>query len=283
MTSPMEPRTILAGLRFPECPRWRDGALYFSDQHDGTVWRVTPQGESTAVARAPNHPSGLGWLPDGTLCVVSMLDRKLLRITARGPETLADLSSFTPYPINDMVIDRAGRMYVGNFGFDLLAGDPPRATFLLCVDASGGARTVADNLQFPNGTVITPDGDTLIIAESFGACLTAFSIGADGSLTNRRLFASLNGVLPDGICLDEEMGVWVSCPFGEETIRVMEGGEVTDRIAHSGRHSYACMLGGEDRRDLYICTATSFDPEETTQRMGKIEVVELQVAGAGLP
>ncbi len=280
----MIPETVLDGLAFPEGPRWRGGALYFSDQHDGIIWRVTPQGQATELAHVPNRPSGLGWRPDGTLCAVSMLDRKLLGVGAGGTRVLADLSSLISHPANDMVMDGSGRAYIGNFGFDLDNNESPRATGLLAVELDGAVRAVADELMFPNGMVITPDGRTLIVAETFAARLTAFDVAADGPLSNRRVWADLNGVWPDGICLDEEMGVWVACPLGEEIIRVKQGGEVTDRIALPGRNSFACALGGDERRDLYICTAHGFDPTKTVkERAGKIERVRVSIPGAGWP
>src|SRR5947209_5805136 len=280
----MTPQTVLDGLAFPEGPRWHDGALYFSDMHDGIVWRLTPEGVATKVVDVPGLPSGLGWLPDGSLCVVSMSDRRLLKHNSHGLSTIADLSSFTPYPINDMVADRQGRSYIGAFGFDLNKREPPRPSVLFCVGADGNVRVAAEDVLFPNGIVITPDGQTLVVAETFAARLTAFTIASDGNLTGRRTFADLKGIAPDGICLDEQGGIWVACPTTDKITRVKEGGEVTDTIALPGRHSYACMLGGSDRRDLYICTAHSFYPEHTkTQRAGKIEVARVQVPGAGLP
>jgi len=280
----MTPQTVLDGLAFAEGPRWHEGALYFSDMHDGIVWRLTPEGVATKVAEVPGLPSGLGWLPDGSLCVVSMLDRLLLKHNGQGFTTYAKLTFDTPYPINDMVIDRTGRAYIGGFGFDLNKREPPRPSVLFCVETYGSVRVAAENLLFPNGMVITPDHKTLIVAETFGTRLIAFTIGANGSLIHGRTFADLHGIAPDGICLDEQGGIWVACPTTESIIRVKEGGEITDTIALPGRHSYACMLGGSDRRDLYICTAQSFYPEQTkTQRAGKIEMVRVDVPGAGLP
>jgi hypothetical protein len=154
----MTPKTLLDGLVFPECPRWHDGALYFSDMHDGIVWRLSQEGQASKVLELATSPGGLGWLPDGTLQVVSMLDRHLLRLTPEGLVTIADLSSFAAHPINDMVVDHEGRAYIGNFGFDVGQGEAPRPTVLLCVEATGGVRVVAEDLLFPNGAVITPDG-----------------------------------------------------------------------------------------------------------------------------
>jgi sugar lactone lactonase YvrE len=278
------PKVLLDGLIFPEGPRWHDGALYFSDMHGSVVWRLTPEGKASKVQEFPGHVSGLGWLPDGTMLVVSMDDRRLLRLTPHGPEIASDLSSFVANPINDMVVDRKGRAYIGGFGFNLFTGEEPRTTVLLCVEPGAGVRTAADNLQFPNGMVITPDGKTLIVAETLGARLTAFDIQPDGALTNRRVFAAIEGLTPDGICLDAEGAVWVAWPGSNKIIRVRNGGEIAETISLPDRHSYACMLGGADRRDLYICTALGHMPEDLAKgRGGKIEVVRVDVPGAGLP
>jgi sugar lactone lactonase YvrE len=278
------PRVLLDGLIFPEGPRWHDGALYFSDMHGRAVWQLSPEGKASKVAEFPDEVSGLGWLPDGTMLVVSMSRRLLLRLTPRGPETAADLSSFVANPINDMVVDRLGRAYIGGFGYNLFKNESPRPTVLLCVGPDGGVREVADDLRFPNGMVITPDGKTLIVGETLGARLTAFGIRPDGVLTNRRVFAAIDGIIPDGICLDAEGAVWVAWPGSNKIVRLREGGEIADTIALPERHAYACMLGGPDRRDLYICTALDHLPGITKeQRAGKIEVVQVEVPGAGLP
>ena len=280
----MTPKTLLDDLVFPEAPRWHDGALYFSDMHAGIVWRLTPEGKATKVLELPSLPSGLGWTPDGALHVVSMLDRRFLRVNANGTSTVADLSSVAPYPINDMVIDGQGRAYIGTFGCDLNNGETPRPTQLFCVHPNGDIKVAANDILFPNGTVITPDGKTLIVAETFGSRLTAFDIASDGTLNNRRIFAQLEGIFPDGICLDEESAVWVASAGGNKIIRVTPGGKITDTIALPDRNSYACMLGGADRRDLYICTARHYLPERTRAlRSGRIEVVRVPVPGAGLP
>jgi sugar lactone lactonase YvrE len=278
------PKVLLDGLIFPEGPRWHDGALYFSDMHGSVVWRLTPKGEASKVQEFSGHVSGLGWRPDGTMLVVSMDDRRLLRLTPRGPETAADLSTLVLNPINDMVVDRKGRAYIGGFGFNLFKGEEPRATVLLRVDPDGDVRVAASDLQFPNGMVITPDGKTLIVAETLGARLTAFEIEPDGALGRRRVFAAIEGLTPDGICLDAEGAVWVAWPGSNKIIRVREGGKIAETIPLPGRHSYACMLGGADRRDLYICTALGHMPEDLAKgHSGKIEVVRVDISGAGLP
>lgn len=278
------PATLLGGLAFPEGARWHEGSLYFSDMHDGIVWRLTTAGDATKILELPALPSGLGWLPDGTMCVVSMEDRRLLRLTPDGPRVLADLSGVSPYVINDMVIDRAGRAYIGTFGCDFNNGDPPRPTQVFCVHPDGRIVIAADDIRFPNGSVITDDGGTFIVAETFGECLSAFDIAEDGTLGNRRVFGGFHGLVPDGICLDADGGVWVACLGANRIIRMSDGGAVTDTIPLPGRDAYACMLGGADRRDLDICTARSYVPAETrAQRGGKIEVMRVAIPGAGLP
>ena len=281
----MTPEILLDGLAFPECPRWHEGALYFSDMHAGVVWRVSADGRSTKVLELPTFPGGLGWLADGTLQAVSMRDRRLLRLTPQGLITLADLSPFAAHPINDMVIDRHDRAYIGQFGFDLNRGEAPLPTTLLLVEPNGHVRVAAQDLLFPNGMVITPDGSTLILAETLCARLTAFDIQPDGSLARRRTFATLEGLFPDGICLDREGAVWVACPAGANRIvRVNSSGTIIDTIPLPGRDSFACMLGGTERCDLFVCTAQSYLPEETRKACaGRIEVIRVTVPGAGLP
>jgi sugar lactone lactonase YvrE len=274
---------LLDGLIFPEGPRWRDGKLWFSDMHAHRVMTVDLAGRSEVVVEVPGRPSGLGWTPDGELLVVSMTDRRLLRLEARALVEVADLASLATFHCNDMVVDEQGRAYVGNFGFDLDGqGEFVKAT-LIAVEPDGRARIAADELAFPNGSVITPDGRTLIVGESFAARLTAFDIGPDGSLGGRREWAKLAGAVPDGICLDAEGAVWVASPVSNEVLRVREGGEVVERIATS-QSAIACMLGGPGRRTLFILTALGTDPAKLKAApSGRIEKVEVSVAGAGLP
>ena len=278
------PTILVDGLAFPEGPRWHDGHLFFSDQHDRRVLKMDPDGKAETLVEVPNQPSGLGWLPDGTMLIVSMLDRKVLRLEAGKLVEHADLSALAPGECNDMVVDARGRAYVGNFGFDMYGGGEARDTCVILVEPDGSARVAADGIAFPNGTVITDDGRTLIIGESMGGRLTAFTIADDGSLTDRRLFAQLQGAIPDGICLDAEGAVWVACPATGRCLRVRDGGEVVDEIKVTNDFAYACMLGGDDRRTLYMCTAPSSEPKETlAQRKGRIEAVQVDVPGAGLP
>lgn len=275
---------VLDGLCFAEGPRWHDGRLWFSDMHDLHVLAFDPATEETeVVVEVPGQPSGLGWRPDGTLLVVSMTDRRLLAVRDGATEEVADLSDLAPFHCNDMVVDGKGRAWVGNFGFDLHGGAAPTATVLIRVDPDGSVHCAAENVMFPNGCVITPDGATLIVAETFGACLTAFDISSDGALSNRRSWAQLpEGAVPDGICLDAMQGIWVASPTTNECLRLEEGGSVTDRVALD-RGAFACMLGDADRRSLYICTARDSDPAKTHERSARIERVRVEHPGMGLP
>jgi sugar lactone lactonase YvrE len=281
----MNAATVLVdGLVFPEGPRWHDGRLFFSDMHDRRVLAADLEGRVETVLRLPGEPSGLGWLPDGRLLVVSMEDRRLLRLDPEGLHELADLSRLATYHCNDMVVDALGRAYVGNFGFDLHAEKPEfRKAELVLVEPDGRARVVADDLAFPNGSIITPDGRTLVVGESFAARLTAFDVAKDGSLSNRRVWAKLEKAVPDGICLDAEGAIWVASPVSAEVLRVHEGGRVSARIPVATQ-AFACMLGGEDRRTLFVCTAQESHPARCREkRSGRIETVRVEVPGAGLP
>jgi len=276
-------RVLLDGLVFPEGPRWRDGRLWFSDMHAHRVMTVDLDGQAETVVEVPGQPSGLGWLPDGRLLVVSMTDRRLLRLDPGGLTEVANLWELSSFHCNDMVVDRAGRAWVGNFGFDLIAQAAFHPAEIVLVTPDGRARVVARDMAFPNGTVIAPDGRTLIVGESAAMRLTAFDIEVDGSLANRRVWAEIAPVVPDGICLDAEGCIWVASPTTSEVVRVRAGGAIADRIPVE-THAYACMLGGADRRTLFVLTAASHDPEVArAERGGRIEIVQVEVAGAGLP
>lgn len=283
-----EPRTHVAtvlveGLRFPEGPRWHGHLLFVSDMHAARIVTVSEHGEVAPFAEVAGQPSGLGWDPHGHLMVVSMVDRRVLKFHPDGPQVFADLSGLAAFHCNDMVVDAAGGAYVGNFGFDLDGGATPVPTVLIRVAPDGTPSVAADDVRFPNGSVITPDGRTLIVGESFGGRLTAWDIAADGTLSNRRLWAQLDGAVPDGICLDAEGAIWSACPISGRVLRVLEGGEVTDVVSIDRRGAYACMLGGADRRTLFICTADASDPAQTGSMRGAIETVRVDVPGAGLP
>lgn len=283
MSPSRTPKTLLDDLTFPEGPRWHDGRLYFSDFYDHRVVAVTLDGRSETVVTVEGQPSGLGWDPQGRLCVVSMTDRRLLREEDGELVTWADLSEHATYHCNDMVVSADGVAYVGNFGFDRRAGEEPSGTVLLRVTPDGVVHVDAGDVWFPNGTVITPDGGTLIVAETYASRLTAFSIGEQGRLSDRRVWADLGSGVPDGICLDAEGGVWVADPRNKEVFRVLEGGEITDRVSTDTHGCFACMLGGEDRKTLFLCTALTSGEESAELRSGRIETVGVDVPGAGLP
>ncbi len=284
---PSEAQLILNDLVFPEGPRWHEGRLWFSDMHAHEVVAVTSDGERETIVEVPNQPSGLGFLPDGRLLIVSMTDRKLLRLDPDGLYEVADISDQAPYHCNDMVVDAAGNAYIGNFGFDITDGSAPRATTIVKVTTDGESSIVADGIQFPNGTVITPDGGTLIVGESWGQRLTAFDVESDGSLSNQRVWADLaqSGVgPPDGICLDAEGAIWVAVPTNPGALaRVAEGGEVLERIDVPDMGVYACMLGGEERKTLFSLEAPTSNPQPGDPRRGRIRAFDVEVGGAGLP
>jgi sugar lactone lactonase YvrE len=280
-----EPRVLVDDLVFPEGPRWHGGRLVFSDMHAFEVVAVDLEGTREVVCTVEHRPSGIGFLPGGDMLVVSMEDRKVLRFDGRALHLHADLGAHAPFHLNDMVVDGKGRAYVGNFGFDLHGGAKPKTTNFHLVGADGSVREVAKDVGFPNGAVITPDGRSLILAESFGKCLTAFDIGDDGTLRNRRVWAKLD-IFPDGTCLDAEGCVWAASPMAPGGfLRVAEGGEVRDRIELPDRFGFACALGGPERRHLFLLEAFGADPAKVSGRRGngRVRVVEVDVPGAGLP
>ena len=277
-------RVLVDGLAFPEGPRWHDGAFFFSDMGQATVFTCDADGHLHAVVHVEARPSGLGWLADGSMLVVSMGERSVLRIRDGESALHADLSSLVSADCNDMVVDGRGNAYVGNAGFDLRERPPKvRPAEVVLVTPDGNARVVDDEVVFPNGSVVTPDGTTLIVAESFGGKLTAFDIGADGTLSNRRTWADLPERAPDGICLDAENAVWVADANRNECVRVAEGGKVLQVVDTGERRCFACALGGPDRTTLHLCVAEGFSGDAMRRRTGAIETVEVEVPGAGWP
>jgi sugar lactone lactonase YvrE len=278
-----ELRPLVKGLVFPEGPRWHAGKLWFSDMHAHQVRTVDLDGRADDVVEVPTWPSGLGWLPDGTLLIVSMTDRKLLRYSAGTLQVHADISQLASYYCNDMVVDGRGRAYVGNFGFDLFSGSAQKPAELVLVEPDGACRVVAAGLDFPNGSVITPDGKTLIVGESLGHRLTAFQIEDDGSLINQSVWAELGDAVPDGIALDARNGVWVASPLSRELLYVAQDGELEQRIKCDSM-PIACALGGPARKTLFVLLADSINPDECrANRSARIDVMEVAVAGAGWP
>jgi sugar lactone lactonase YvrE len=280
-----ETKVVLDGLIFPECTRWYDGKLWFSDMLDHKVIVIDSRGRADIVAEVPGQPGGLGWLPDGRLLVVSMTDQHLLRLDADGLKVASDLSRIATGNCNDMVVDLQGRAYIGDWGFiGARPKDRPSNPHLMLVASDGQARVVSTQIAFPNGAVITPDNKTLIVADSYAYRLVAFDIEDNGSLINYRIWADMGkGVIPDGICLDAEEAVWVTNSAGSDVIRVKEGGQITGRVTVSSR-AYACILGGPDRKSLYLTTAApGLFADLKDKRSGRIEVLPVDVPGAGIP
>lgn len=272
------PRLLLDGLAFPEGPRWHDDRLWFSDVLAGEVLAVDLRGDAERIVEVPALPSGLGWLPDGRLLVVSVDDRRLLRLEAGVLVEHADLSRLASYGCNDMAVDASGHAWVG--ACDNAGIPTPALSELLVVDPDGAARVVDGAMAFPNGAVITPDQSTLIVAETFGARLTAFSLDGAGAATGRRVWADLGRGVPDGIALDAEGAVWYADPVANECVRVREGGEVVARVS-TPQPCFACALGGPDGTTLFLLTSGSTDHvRNRAERPGRISTVEVDVAAA---
>ncbi|MEU6389537.1 SMP-30/gluconolactonase/LRE family protein [Streptomyces sp. NPDC046939] len=286
-----QPTTVLSGFAFTESPRWRDGRLWFSDFYQDRVFSAAGDGTDVRVeAVVPGQPSGLGWLPDGRLLIVSMRDARILRREPGGVLTVhADLGGRVRGYANDMVVDADGRAWVGSFGFDLMGGAPLAPATLHRVDPDGAVTEAATDLWFPNGMVITPDR-TLLVNETFGNRITAFDIDGDGDLVNRRVWARFGdvpterafaGVLPqlvvspDGACLDAEGALWIADATGARLLRVVEGGTLTQEI-RPGSNVYACALGGADGRTLFACTAPDFF-EEARRRVREAAIMAVPV------
>src|SRR3954447_6595240 len=258
-------RTVLEGGSYFEGPRWHEGSWWVSDFYRRTVSRVAADGGGEdVVLEVENQPSGLGWLPDGSLLVVSMKDQRLLRVSSDGTASeYADLSDVCGGHLNDLVVDASGRAFVGDFGFDLMGGGAPSSASVKRVDPDGTVTVVAEDLRFPNGSVITPDGGTLIVGETWGNRFTAFDIAADGSLTNRRVWgefgpepvgSSLEELMgqvvvgPDGCTLDAEGHIWVADGFHPRVLRVAPGGAIVEEIARPRRDGRLRLLPGWGRR-----------------------------------
>ena len=290
--------TLVGGGAFFESPRWHKGRLWVSDYWRHKVLAISPDGTTESVAQVPGSPSGLGWLPDGTLLVVSMLDSKLLRVENGATVLHADLSAHSGPQSNDMVVDAAGRAYVGTIDFESFADMP--TTNLVRVDPDRSVSVAADGLLFPNGSVITPDGSTLIIAESWAQRLTAFDLEPDGSLANRREWAGFAppqaagtpgqpaqwSCAPDGIALDAEGAIWVADAANKRAIRVRQGGQILEEIGAGGLDVIACALGGDDGHTLFLCTTPDFrlPPEEAARtRPARILTCRVEVPHAGRP
>ena len=278
-----QPQLLLSGLTYAEAPRWRNGLLYFSDMHGHKVMTLNTKGKSSVIGSVPACPSGLGFMPDGSLLIVSMEDRRLLRLKDGHLTPHAGLSAVFDSDPNDMVVDRLGRAYVGSIGRVPPGNLRPQPSPLIVVMPDGDVRIVAKDLEMPNGAVITADGRRLIVAETVGRRLTSFDVGFDGSLKNRRLFAAIQDGSPDGMCLDGAGGIWVGLPNGEQFIRVIEGGTVTHRIPTPGKMAVACALGGSDRRTHFLLTPERQEPDIKTNRRAWVSSLRVETPAAGWP
>jgi sugar lactone lactonase YvrE len=279
-----EPQTLMTGIAFGESPRWHDDRLWFADWGTQEAIAVDLEGNSEVIVRVPSFPFCIDWLPDGRLLVVSARDRLLLRQEPDGSLGIhSDLSSLSEHPWNDIVVDGRGNAYVGNIGFDFPAGALAPGILALVIP-DGSARQVADGVAFPNGIVVTPDNSTLIVAESYANRLTAFDIAADGRVSNWRVWADLGGSVPDGICLDAEGAVCHGDVPNKRCVRVREGGEVLQTI-ELDRGCFACMLGGQERKTLFMVAQEWGGMESTTEgeRTGRILTAPAPAPGAGWP
>jgi sugar lactone lactonase YvrE len=285
---------LTEGVYFGEGPRWHDGRLWFSDFYAHAVKSVSPAGDLRTEFELDDQPSGLGWAPDGSMLIVSMTRRQLLRRSLGGGIVVhADLRGIADFHCNDMVVDDKGGAYVGNFGFDLdtqlvargvesVVADHPTAR-LAYVSPKGAVTVAATDMHFPNGSVITPDAKTLIVGETLGACLTAFDIDPGGRLSNRRLWASIAPRVPDGIALDANGAIWVANPIAPECALIAQGGQVLE-VIDTGMPCYACMLGGDDGRSLFMLTApTSIAREAAEAPKGKVLIASVEAPRAGRP
>jgi sugar lactone lactonase YvrE len=279
-----EPQILMTGIAFGESPRWHDGRLWFCDWGAQELIAVDLEGRSEVVERVPSFPFCIDWLPDGRLLIVSARDRALLRREHDGSiVTHADLSGLSEKPWNDIVVDGRGNAYVGNIGFDM--GEEDFAPGILArVGPDGSVQQVADDVAFPNGVAVTPDGSTLILAESYGNRLTAFDIAPDGGLANRRVWADLGGGYPDGICIDADGAVWYADVPNRRCVRVREGGEVLQTV-ELDRGCFACALGGPGGRTLFMVAREWRGPESVAdeQRSGQVLTVPAPAPRAGRP
>jgi sugar lactone lactonase YvrE len=299
MSRDLAARTLASGFSFLECPRWRAGRLYVSDFYTGRVLAFDIDGRHERICEVSGQPSGLGFLPDGSLLVVSMIDRCVLRWRAGRLERYADVSSLAPFHANDMLVDEEGGAYVGNFGWDLTQAPTIRATTLARIDPRGTVTAAAEDVVFPNGMVLADGGRTLLIAETFAARITAFDRDSAGLLSNRRVWASLapdafttvsaaidsGAALPDGMAIDAEGAVWIGDAGGRAALRVAQGGAILDRVAIGDLTPYAVALGGPDGRTLFMCASPPLftaDPsvEHRSTLMSCTVAVPAAIAGA---
>ncbi len=288
-------RVLREGLSFGEAPRWHDGRLWFSDFYRHAIFSIDEDGNDESLeVIVPTQPSGLGWLPDGDLLYVSMTDHRVMRHRDAQSSLHCDISAYCGFWANDMVVSATGVAYVGNFGFDFdvmirdvgpaaMMATPPPTTNLVVLDPTGAVIQVIDNMAFPNGSVITPDATTLIVGETMAFRLSAFDVAPDGTLARRRVWAQLDFVATDGMCLDADGQIWLANALTNQCLRVKEGGEITG-VVETSQHAFACTLGGRERTRLYVMTTPTSDRFKIADVLeGRIEVADVAVPGAGLP
>lgn len=267
---------LAKGFCFGEGPRWFEGLLWFSDMLGEAVHTVDLHGDLTTLPLVGHAPAGLGFRPDGSLLISSTERREILCYDGESVSAVAKLADLVPAALGDMVVDDDGRAYVGS--------QAREGGVIVRIDPDETVTVVADALDFPNGMVITPDRTALIVAESIGRRMTAFTIAADGSLTDRRVFADGLDGPPDGICLDAEGGVWAAMTLAHQFERIVEGGAVTHRIDIGERVAIACALGGQERRTLFLVTTTDAYPQRLVgTRQSRVDATLVDVPGAGLP
>ncbi len=282
-----EARVLFSGLAFPESPRWRDGRVWVCNWGAQEIVAVDPEGRIDVVLPAPTAtlPFSVDWLRDGRMLIVAGREGFLLRREPDGSlATHADLNGLSDRGWNEIVVDGRGRAYVNGPGFDMMAGEDFAPGIIGLITPNGAVRQVADGVAFPNGMAVTPDNATVIVAESYARRLTAFDIAADGALSNRRVWADLGDGCPDGICLDAEGAVWYADVPNKRCVRVREGGEILQTIALD-RGGFACMLGGADRRTLFIAAAHWRGPETMFDqaRTGQVLTASVIAPGVGWP
>ncbi|HJP15837.1 MAG TPA: SMP-30/gluconolactonase/LRE family protein [Acidimicrobiales bacterium] len=273
---------LIGGIDFGEGPRWHEGRLWYSDFHQKTVYSVGFDGNRKVELVLDDQPSGLGWMPDGSMLVVSMVKRQVLRVTGDEVFVHADLSDLATWHCNDMVVSSSGHAYVGNFGFDLEGQTEPCAAAVIHVSPDGKTSIAADELAFPNGSVITPDEKTLIVGETFGNCYRSFSIREDGSLSEPSLWAEVPGMFPDGCTMDAEGAIWFADASIPRIVRVVEGGEILEEV-ETPQVPYACMLGGDKGTTLFVLTADSSNADQSGSGNGNLWMHRVDVPHAGLP
>jgi sugar lactone lactonase YvrE len=277
----MSGQVVMEGIVFGESPRWHEGRLWFSDWGANAVIALDADGRHEVVVTVPSFPMCIDFLPDGRLLVVDSAQRRVLRRELDGSLILhADLSEVSDKPWNDIVVDDRGNAYVNNIGFEFPGGEFAPGTVVL-VTPEGGVTAVADDLAFPNGMAITPNGATLVVAESYANRLTAYDIADDGGLGNRRVWAATPDDHPDGICMDAEDAVWYADVGNRRCARVREGGEVLATV-ELDRGAFACVLSRGDDPHLFVVGQRWGGPD-TSEPSGRVVSFPAPAPGAGRP